>query len=229
VLALDRLVSTQDYADFSRAFAGIGKANAARLTDGRRQLVFVTVAGADDIPIDKTSDLYHNLVKALRQFGDPFQPFEVELRELLLIVISANVRLRPDYLWESIAPKIRAQLLDTFSFERRELAQDVVLSEVMSAIQAVKGVAYVDVDLLRGIPEKTADAQNPGQRRLLTPDEIVAKIYDPLKDAAGKIIKEPLPRLAVNPAGFEGGALRPAQLAFLTPDVPATLILNQIK
>ena len=35
--------------------------------------------------------------------------------------------------------------------------------------------------------------------------------------------------LQVNLAGFENGVIRPAQLAFLSPDVPATLILNQIK
>jgi len=193
--------------------------------------VFVTIAGAGDIPIDKTSDLYRNLVKALRQFGDPHQPIQVELRELMLIVISANVRLLPDYLWEAVEPKIRAKLLDTFSFERRELGQGVALSEVIGAIQLIQGVAYVDVDLLRGIPEKIADPQHPGQRRLLTPDEITAKINAPLLDARANAIKEPQPRLSVNLAGFEDAArtIRPAQLAFLTPDVPATLILNQIK
>jgi hypothetical protein len=228
VLALDRLVSTQDYADFTQARAGIGKASAARLSDGRRQLVFVTIAGADDIPIDKTSDLYRNLVKALRQYGDPDQPVQVELRELLLIVISANVRLLPDYLWEAVAPVIRARLLDVFSFERRELAQDVVLSEVVSVIQAVEGVAYVDVDTLRGIPETTADPLAPGGRRLLTPAEITASISGPLLDEQNNPVREPLQRLIARPAGIEAGVILPAQLAFLTPDVPATLILNQI-
>ena len=52
VMALDRLVSTPDYADFSRTFGGIGKAAAARLGNGRQQLVHVTIAGVDDIPID---------------------------------------------------------------------------------------------------------------------------------------------------------------------------------
>ncbi|MEO7911574.1 MAG: putative baseplate assembly protein [Roseiflexaceae bacterium] len=229
VLALDRLVSTQDYADFARVWAGIGKASAARLSDGRRRVVFVTIAGADDIPIDKTSDLYRNLGKALRQYGDPNQPVQIELRELLLIVISANVRLLPDYLWEVVATNIRTRLLDAFSFERRELAQDVVLSEVVSVIQAVEGVAYVDVDTLRGIPEKTADQQNPGQRRLLTPAEIIAKITAPLIDTQDNPLKEPVQRLVVQPAAIEAGTLSPAQLAFLTPAVPATLILNQIK
>lgn len=236
VLALDRLVSTQDYADFARTFAGIGKASAARLSDGRRQLVHVTIAGANDIPIEKTDDLYRNLVKALRDFGDPHLPVQVELRELLLIVISANVRILPDYLWESVAKKIRTKLLDTFSFERRELGQDVLFSEVISAVQSVEGVAYVDVDTLRGIPEKIPDEQNPGKRRLLTPAEIVERITEPLKDDQGNIIrddqgnpiKEPLTRLTVNLADFEGGSIRPAQLAFLSPEVEATLILNEV-
>jgi hypothetical protein len=237
VLALDRLVSTQDYEDFTRVRAGIGKASAARLSDGRRELVHVTIAGADDIPIEKSSDLYRNLVKALRDFGDPHQPVQVKLRELMLIVISANVRILPDYLWESVVKKIRTKLLDTFSFERRELGQDVLLSEVISAIQSVEGVEYVDVDTLRGIPEKTADEQNPSQRRLVTPAEIAAKITEPLTDDQGNIIKddkgnpitEPISRLTVNLADFERNSIRPAQLAFLSPDVEATLILNEVK
>ncbi|MGD8405206.1 MAG: putative baseplate assembly protein [Anaerolineales bacterium] len=237
VLALDRLVSTQDYADFARTFAGIGKASAARLSDGRRQLAHITIAGADDIPIDKSSDLYRNLTKALREFGDHYQPLQVEMRELMLIVISANVRILPDYLWESVVPKIRTKLLDTFSFERRELGQDVLLSEVVSAIQAIEGVTYVDVDTLRGIPEKTVDENYPGTRRLLTPDEIAAKITGPLTDAQGNIItdsqgkplKEPLSRVIVNLAATEGNTIRPAQLAFLSPEVEAALILNEVK
>jgi hypothetical protein len=42
-------------------------------------------------------------------------------------------------------------------------------------------------------------------------------------------MNRPEARLPVNLADFEQGALRPAQLAFLTPDVPETLILNRIE
>ena len=129
VMALDRLVSVQDYEDFARVFAGIGKARAAELSDGRRQIVHLTIAGADDIPIETHSDLYRNLAAALRRFGDPYQAFRIELRELKLLVLSARVRIHPDYLWEKVEPRIRAALLDTFSFERRELGQDALLSE----------------------------------------------------------------------------------------------------
>lgn len=215
VLALDRLVSTQDYADFTRKFAGIGKASAARLSDGNHQLVHVTIAGADDIPIDRTSDLYQSLFWALHDFGDPYLPLKLEMRELTLILISANVRILPDYLWESVATKIRLQLLDFFSFERRELGQDVLLSEVISAIQSVEGVAYVDVDLLGGVSEKN-DAG-----ALRTPQEIAEMIQTMIEEQKDK----PQSRIRVNLATKN----RPAQLAFLTPDVEATLILNEVK
>ena len=226
VMALDRLVSVQDYADFARTFAGIGKAIATRLSDGRRQVIHVTIAGADDIPIETHSDLYQNLRRALRDFGDPFQPIQLDVRELLLLVISAKVRLHPDYLWEKVEPKIRAALLETFSFERRELGQDVLLSEVISVIQRVPGVAYVDVDTLGGIPEKVPDEQNPGERRTITPEEITQRVKQ--IDEESKERRWPSPRVSVNLADFEQGAIRPAQLAFLTPEVPATLILNGI-
>jgi hypothetical protein len=219
VLALDRLVSTQDYADFARTFAGIGKASASRLTDGRHQLVHVTIAGADDIPIEKSSDLYQNLVKALRKSGDPYLPIMVEIRELMLIVLSTNIRILPDYQWESVVTKIRASLLDTFSFERQELGQDVLLSEIIRTIQSVEGVAYVDVDMIGGVSEK----DEAGEIR--TPDEIAEEVQQMIENQK----ETPEPRIQVKMARVKDSTIHPAQLAFLTPDVEATLILNEVK
>jgi hypothetical protein len=220
VMSLDRLVSVQDYADFTRTFAGIGKAASQKLSDSKRRLVHVTIAGADDIPIDGTSDLYQNLVIALRKFGDPELPVQVELRELVVLVLSAKVRLAADYQWEPVATEIRAALLDTFGFEKRALGQPVLLSEVISSIQNIDGVAYVDVDAFGGIPEKKAA---DGTRESLTPGEIAAKVKEIIERNA------PDRRVDVNHADFESGSLRPAQLAILTNAVPDTLILNQIK
>jgi predicted phage baseplate assembly protein len=227
VKALDRLVSVQDYEDFARIYAGIGKAHAVEITDGRRQVVHVTIAGADDIPIDETSDLFRNLRQALHDFGDPFQPIRLAVRELMMIVISARVQILPDYQWEPVIVRVRDTLLGAFGFESRELGQDVLLSEVISVMQAVRGVAYVDVDTFGGVPEKQPDESEPGERRLLTPDEIAGRVQELI--AASEEMKRPVARLRVNLADFEQGALRPAQLAFLTADVPETLILNRIE
>ncbi len=229
IKALDRLVSVQDYEDFARTYAGVGKARAVEISDGRRQLVHVTIAGADDITIDKSSDLYRNLRQTLLDFGDPYQALQLEIRELMLIIIEARLRILPDYLWEPVVTQVRTALLDFFSFERRELGQDVLLSEVLSVMQGVRGVAYVDVDAFGGIPEKKLD----DIRRLLTPNEIAEEVNNFVN---GKLEN----RIHVNLAGckdkegqvekdsMENIVIHPAQLAFLTPEVSATLILNQI-
>jgi predicted phage baseplate assembly protein len=202
VTALDRLVSTQDYADFARTFAGIGKANAERLTTGHELALHVTIAGVDDIPIDKTSDVYRNLVKALREFGDPLLPLAVELRELLALVLSARVRVLPDYDWEFVAPAIRARLVDWFAFERRDLGQAVFLSEVITVIQRVAGVAWVDVDVLNAIAEPELSA----------PAALAQKLAD--LAAAGA------------PAPYVNAAR--GQLAIFVADAPDTIILNEV-
>jgi hypothetical protein len=233
-MSLDRLVSVQDYADFARTFAGIGKAASRKLSDSKHQLVHVTIAGTDDIPIDETSDLYKNLVIALRKFGDPDLPVQVELRELVVVVLSAKVRLARDYQWDPMATEIRAALLDTFGFQKRTLGQPAFLSEVISSIQKIDGVAYVDVDAFGGIPEKKAEldatGKPTGKRRLLTLEEIAEAVQQIVSPEEFEIDRNsPAQRVDINLADFESGALRPAQLAILTDAVPDTLILNQIK
>jgi predicted phage baseplate assembly protein len=225
VMSLDRLVSIQDYGDFTRTFAGIGKAQARRLSDGHRQLVHITIAGADDIPIDQDSDLYRNLLLALRRFGDPSLPVRVEPRELVVLVLSANVRIKPNNLWEPVVTALRIALLDRFGFQKRSLGQPVLLSQVISLMQSVRGVAYVDVDAFGGIPEK--QAQGGGKRTLLSLGEMadaVKSILNPPPNAP----PAPAPRVDANLADVEQGGIRPAQLAIFTPAVPDTLILNPI-
>ena len=224
VKALDRLVSVQDYEDFSRTYAGIGKASAAELSDGRRQIVYITIAGEEDAPIEKHSDLYRNLKQTLHDCGDPYQAIRLELRELLLIVLSAKIKIQADYQWEPVVTQMRNALLNTFSFENRELGQDVMLSEIISVMQNVRGVAYVDVDVFGGVPEKQL-SDDKTSRQLLTPAEIATIIQ--------KIEVPKSGRLNINLADFDKqvipkSMIHPAQIAFFTPDVPATLILNQI-
>lgn len=212
VTALGRLVSVRDYADFARTFAGIGKASTARLSDGRRHLVHLTIAGANDVHIDADSDLYRNLQEALQLSGDPFQPVRVDVRELLVLIISANVRVQADYAWALVEPKIRTALLQSFSFERRDLGQDAVSAEAINVIQKTPGVDYVDLDIFDIIDE--------------------AKLRG-LKEGSSLSVQLGLqPRIVVHkarPDRKEKGKTLPAQIAFLTPDVRETLLLKEIK
>ncbi len=214
VTALDRLVAVQDYADFAHTFAGIGKAYAAKISDRHRELIHVTIAGADDIPIDNHSDLFRNLARALHDLGDPYQPLKLEVRELMLLILQAGVRIQRDYQWEKVEPQIRAALLDALSFERRELGQDAMLGEIISVMQGVRGVEYVDVDVFGGVPEKEG-------LTLTTPTRI-AEIIKALAEKAKT--EKPNPHVSVNlPVN---GNPKPAQIAYFTPDVKGTLILN---
>lgn len=152
VTAFDRLVSVPDYEDFARARAGIGRASARRLFNGTRHIVHLTVAGADDIALQDDSDIVTTLRASLAEHGDASLPTEVAVREAVLLVISANVRVHPDHSWEIVELAVRAALLDRLGFRRRELGQPAYLSEVLTTAQAVAGVDHVDVDVFAGVP-----------------------------------------------------------------------------
>ena len=239
VMPLDRLVSVQDYEDFTRRFAGIAKALARRASDGRRQLVYLTIAGTDDVPIDITSDLYRNLLDALRRFGDPDLPLRVDLRERKALVLSARVKLLPDYRWDPVVAAVRARLLDVFGFDHRALGQTALLSEAISAMQGVRGVAWVDVDAWGAVPERVRElVTDPNgrthlERTLLTQDDILATVSTIIGQGVAKNgTSKPADRMPANvdawPGGLDQGLLHPAEIVCFTPSVPDTLVLNQV-
>jgi predicted phage baseplate assembly protein len=241
VMPLDRLVSVQDYEDFTRRFAGIAKALARRTTDGGHNLVYVTIAGADDVPIDVTSDLYRNLLDALRRLGDQDLPIRVDLRERKALVMSARIKLMPDYIWDSVVAAVRAALLDRFGFDRRALGQTALLSEAISVMQGVRGVAWIDVDAFGAVPERVPhvevapDGTVRHSRVLLSQDNILSTVADIID--AGTTVNGSLPlteRMPPNVDAWPGGfdpieqLLRPAEIVAFTASVPDTLILNQL-
>jgi predicted phage baseplate assembly protein len=220
--ALDRLVSVLDYEDFCRIYAGIGKARAAELPAAGGFLVHITIAGDDDIPIDPMGDLYRNLVAALRKLGDPHQPFRVALRERVLPVISAGVRIDPRYTWEDVESRVRSALLALLSFERRELGDDITASEVIAAIQNVRGVRYVDLDALDRVDQARLEAflQLQGERNAGPQLDIVTSLNLKLR-----------PRIPVELARPDPAApltILSAQLAHLDGEIADLLTLKEI-
>jgi hypothetical protein len=136
------------------------------------------------------------------------------------------VHLLADCLWEAVEPKVRSALLDAFSFERRELGQDVFYSEVVSVIQAVPGVAYVDLDTLDAASQDDvlaflAQTEYPDLIAFLKSErEKQTKVSE---EQPRKRIPAHLARPDVNrPDG-----IAPAQLVFASSKVPDTLILKE--
>ena len=210
VMALDRLVSVQDYADFARTYAGIGKASSVKLSDGRRELVHVTIAGAGDIPIDVNSELYANLLASLRDCGDPHLSVELAVRRVRLIVMAAQVALLSGYAWEDVEPALRAAVLARFGFDARALGQTAYLAEAVAALQQVAGVSWVNVTCFDSVPEDVTAAQLAALGSTLG-------LYP--------FVEAQLARRAPGPSS----AIVAAELVFITPDIPATLILNPSK
>lgn len=217
--ALGRVVGPHDYADFARTFAGIAMADALEISDGSHSVIHVTLAGLDDAPLDPGTQLLVALRKAYRQLGDPFQAVQVAPRERLMLVVEAGLRIDPDRRWEVVAAAVRQALLDTFGFERRTLGEGVASSEILNAIQSVEGVAMVDLEVFGAIPAATTGSD--GARRPLTPGETEAAIKAVV--AAGVAGKVDARR-----ARLEDGLLLPAELLLLSPEVAATLVLNQV-
>src|SRR5262249_30010403 len=132
-------------------------------------------------------------------------------RERLLLLVSAAVQVLPDFEWETVEPRIRAALLDAFGYPRRDLGQPAFLSEVYRTIQGVRGVDFADVDVF---------------------DFVVGSV-DP------KTLADQLARLATGqPKDFVAaslarvdpkGGIDPAQLVYLSPEVPDTLVLKERK
>ena len=147
IRALGRIVSLRDYEDFTANFAGVSKAHKALWT-GKSTIVDIAVADAQGKPLERDSDLYRTLVRAIhinraaphQVLVDPFEPlfFNVEARVLV------DRRHRRD----AIEAAARSTLEETFSFDRRHFGQGVAGSEIIALLKAIPGVVTVELKAL---------------------------------------------------------------------------------
>jgi predicted phage baseplate assembly protein len=140
VLTLDRAVSLQDYEDFSRAFAGIAKAQATSIWTGQRFAVHVTVAGPGGAILTRESLPMINLRTAVDLVRDPGVQLQIDSHRQRRFLVQAQVladeRRDPDAVFAAVINALGSE----FSFDRRGFAQPVTSAEVIAAIQRVDGV-----------------------------------------------------------------------------------------
>jgi predicted phage baseplate assembly protein len=159
VLTMERIVSLQDFEDFARSFAGVGKAKAVVLWNGENNLAHITIASASGDAVDTTSVLYINLVAAIDSVRNPVQQVRVDTFQPLFFNVKANVLVDSRYQVEEVLTGAREALLEAFAFEKRAFGQPVTAAEVISVVQAISGVTAVDLDHLYLI----TDAGGPNQ------------------------------------------------------------------
>jgi predicted phage baseplate assembly protein len=221
VMALDRVVSVQDYQDFARAWAGLGQASSVLLSDGLSQFVHLTIGGTTSEPIETSSALYAGLVASLAASGDPHLPVLAAPCQISLIVLAGGVHVTSGYQWSDVSAAARSALLSAYSYGSRSLGQAVVLSDIVAVIQAVPGVDYATVTglALATLSDDPASmvAQLNGLAATLSapPASISVPLAAPVRIRGNVPVPPPW-------------VITPAQVAILTPDVPDSLVLTQM-
>ena len=162
VLTLDRLVSLQDYEDFARAFAGVGKARAVRLWDGKRAFVHVTVASASGKVLAATDETVTALKGAFDRYRDPTHVVVVGNHVERKFSVGLRILPDPDLRREDVAADVVWQLQEAFSFATRDFGQPVAASDVTSVVHRATGVMALDLESLQML------APPSGHRTLLS-------------------------------------------------------------
>lgn len=146
ILTLERIVSLQDYEDFARTFAGIGKSLATWTWKDRRRHVYITVAGTNGATVEE--DLRNTLLTAINNAGNERVAITLETYVPAFFQVVANIKPDEAYLPDKMLADIEQRLRDEFSFEKRRFGQPVTYSEVIACIQNTEGVIAVDIDYL---------------------------------------------------------------------------------
>ncbi len=156
VMALGRVVSLQDFEDFARAFAGIGKAQAEWLWDGEARVVHLTIAASTasngDYRVASTSKLYKNLRTGIDAARDTTQRLLLDTYAALSFRVEARLRVNSDYLPNKVVKAVKSALQDAYKFEKRFFGQSISRGEVLALIQGIEGVdaTYLDKLYLTG-------------------------------------------------------------------------------
>ncbi|UNU42352.1 putative baseplate assembly protein [Sphingopyxis sp. YF1] len=153
VKTLDRIVSLVDYRDFAANFAGVGKAQAARLWSGDKQVIIVSITGTSDAILDANAAVIENLLAAADAARDRSHGLFILPAARRFFELRAKLFHHPDHRPEDVELAARDTLLEMFGFARRDIGQVVSAAEVIAALQSVPGVVGVDLDALALIDE----------------------------------------------------------------------------
>jgi len=116
--------------------------------DGEQRLVHLTVAGEDGAALDPAGALYRNLLAAIDGARPPYQPLRVAPCRYLDFGLRAGLGIDPRYETPKVLQAAGARVLEAFGFAARAFGQPVHGAEVLSVLQGVPGVQWVDLDSL---------------------------------------------------------------------------------
>ena len=166
VMTFDRAVSLEDFELLARSYPGVGKVHASWVWNDEQQVIQLTCAGSDGVSI---LPVRSNLLAYLDARRDPNRQIDIDDFTPVGIQMHASIVPDPAYDPNDVLSRAQAaigtgQLSDEsygfFAFERLDLDEDIHLSEVYAALQAVPGVVAVYIDLLQRKDSPTGAPEN---------------------------------------------------------------------
>lgn len=182
MVALRRVVSEQDLYDYVASWPGVKKVDVSRVLRRSRSMArsqfLVTVA-----PADVDTDALETAVRrdGAASFDLRFTPY-IERK----FFVHATLRIDPDRRPENVVADARAALLRAYSFDERNLREDVLESAIVALLQQIVGVRAVALDALlesSGMRSENgrldgggADLNNSAALFIVDPDGIELKV-----------------------------------------------------
>lgn len=147
VRTFGRAVSLDDLAALAVESGLVAKARADWIWSGTQRLVHLTVVGPAGEPVPETTVATLNAILAAAR--DTTRRVLIGSAIQVPVQVTGTVFIQETFLRETVMDAVRASLLALLSPAHRAIAAAVHLSDVQAAVQAVRGVAGIDVDAFR--------------------------------------------------------------------------------
>lgn len=156
VRTLDRAVTVQDFQELALSYPGIDKANARRIRKDGRPVIDLVVATTNGLPLN--SVLRDSLVAFLQDRSTPDNLVLVRDYNPVPIRLAIEVHILPNFLRVETGVRVQKALsmaladdggMAYFNFDRRDLGEDLYLSDVYALVEAVEGVDFLIVKEFR--------------------------------------------------------------------------------
>jgi hypothetical protein len=144
VRTLARIVSLLDYEDFVRTQPGVAKVQVEVIYGGRSRTIYLTVADEDGGTLSPT--FTSDLLAAINLYQASAQKVQVGSYAPIFFNLKAQIYYDSQFEAHDIQALVEAQLMATFSFDRRDFGQGLESSELIELMQSVTGVVAVNLE-----------------------------------------------------------------------------------
>jgi hypothetical protein len=155
VRTFGRAVSLRDFEWLATSSGMVARAYVTWVWRELERAVHLTVAAPGGARLSAAS--LETVHAALRAAGDPNHPLFLSNLVRVPVVVSAKLLVDPAFDRDAVRDAARAALLDVFAFDAMPLAYAAHASSIYAALQEVRGVAAVDLDVfqLKGYADLT--------------------------------------------------------------------------